>query len=370
LNAIWLYDKSQIAMTDAGRGLTMRVASVERRVRVAQIGCGFYGQNHLHAWRDLAAQGADLIAACDRDTAKARAAGEAFGIRWYTDAATMLTEEAIDLVDIVTRMDTHRGLAALAAERGVAAIVQKPFAPTWEDCLAIVKKAREAGTWLAVHENFRFGTAMRRVRELVAAGTIGTPSWARIGFRTGYDVYRGQPYFYDEERLAILDTGVHVLDLARVFLGEVERVSCETQRRNPKVRAEDTATMMLRHVSGAVSVVECTYEMRRVPDPFPETLLEIEGPRGSIVVGRGERLSVTTDGLLFEEHAAGPLLPWTTRPWHVSQEAVRHANAHMLAALRAGMPAETSGEDNLKTYALAEAAYESATSHAAVRPKA
>jgi predicted dehydrogenase len=64
------------------------------------------------------------------------------------------------------------------------------------------------------------------------------------------------------------------------------------------------------------------------------------------------------------------LLSWTTRPWHVSQEAVRNTNQHMLQALRAGRPADTSGEDNLKTYALVEAAYESARSHMSVRPKA
>jgi predicted dehydrogenase len=344
--------------------------STKERIRVGQIGCGFYGQNHLHAWRDLAQNGADLIAVCDRDAAKARTAGEAFDVPWYTDAEAMFSEKPLDLVDIATRMDTHRALAGLAAERGVAAIVQKPFAPTWEDCVAIVAKAKEHGAWLAVHENFRFATSMRRVRQVLASGTIGSPSWARISFRTGFDVYRGQPYFYDEKRLAILDVGIHVLDLARVFLGEVERISCETQRRNPKVRAEDTATMMLRHKSGAVSVVECTYEMRRIPDPFPETLLEIEGPKGSIVVSRGERMSVTTEGLFFEENIGSPLLSWTTRPWHVSQEAVRNTNAHMIDALRAGRPAETSGEDNLKTYALAEAAYQSAATGTAVRPRA
>ena len=349
----------------------MSTVGTDKPVRVAQIGCGFYGQNHLHAWRDLAADGADP----DRCVRPGRREGTKPLAKHLVFRGTRMPRRcwlssSIDLVDITTRMDTHRMLAALAADRGVAAIVQKPFAPTWEDCLAIVAKAEAEGTWLAVHENFRFATAMSRVRQLLASDTIGTPTWARISFRTGFDVYRGQPYFYDEERLAILDTGVHVLDLARVFLGDVERVYCEIQRRNSKVRAEDTATMMLRRVSGAVSIVECTYEMRRVPDPFPETLLEIEGPKGSIVVTRGERLSVTTDGLLFEEHAAAPLLPWTTRPWHVSQEAVRHANANMLAALRSGRPAETSGEDNLKTYALAEAAYQSAASHAAVRPKA
>ena len=77
---------------------------------------------------------------------------------------------------------------------------------------------------------------------------------------------------------------------------------------------------------------------------------------------------VTTQGLSFEEKIGGPLLAWTSRPWHVSQEAVLHTNAHMLSAFRAGRPADTSGEDNLKTYALVEAAYELASSGRAVRP--
>jgi len=100
----------------------------------------------------------------------------------------------------------------------------------------------------------------------------------------------------------------------------------------------------LRHASGAVSVVECTYEARRIPDAFPEVLLEIEGPVGSIVVKPGEKMVVTTQGLSFEEHIGSPLLSWTTRPWHVSQEAVRNTNAHMLDALRAGRPADTSAK--------------------------
>ncbi len=339
------------------------------RVRVGLIGCGFYARNHLHAWRDLEAAGADLVGVCDIDETKARAAGEAFGVPSFTDPAAMIEQAEPDLVDITTRMDSHRALARLAAERGVAAVVQKPFAPSYEDCVAAVETARRHGTFLAVHENFRFQTPMRRVAAVIASGAIGEATWGRISFRTGFDVYRTQPYFYGEERLAILDVGIHVLDLSRVFFGEVERVSCETQRRNPKVRAEDTATMLLRHVSGAVSVVECTYESRRIPDPFPETLLEIEGSAGSVVVGRGERMTVTSQGLSWDESIGAPLLSWTSRPWHVSQEGVLHANAHMLDSVKAGRPAETSGEDNLKTYALVDAAYEAARTGRAVRPK-
>jgi predicted dehydrogenase len=341
----------------------------KRAIRVGVIGCGFYAQNHLHSWQDLASEGAVLAAVCDVDAGKARTAGETFGVPSYTDAAAMLASEGLDAVDIVTRHDTHRLLCEMAISRGVATIVQKPFAPTWQDCVAIVEAADNAGVWLAVHENFRFQTPMRHVRRVIDSGVIGTPSWARVTFRTGFDVYRTQPYFYDEERLAIADVGIHMLDLARFFLGEAERISCETQRRNPKVRAEDTATMLLRHRSSAVSVVECSYEARRDPDPFPETMVEIEGDNGSIVVRPGSLMRVTSGGKTTEEDIGSPLRPWTSNPWHVAQEGAFVACRHFLDCLQRGVPAETSGRDNLKTYALVEAAYRAAAENRAVVPE-
>ena len=281
----------------------------------------------------------------------------------------MLRERDLGLIDIVTRMDTHREIAALAFDHGVPAVVQKPFAPTWEDCVAIVEGAEKAGLFLAVHENFRFQTPLRKVKELLDSGVIGAPSWARIGFRTGYDIYAGQPYFYGEERFVILDLGIHVVDVARFLLGEVERVSCETQRRNPKVKAEDTATMLLRHTSGAVSVVEATYETKKLPDPFPETMVEIEGPRGAIVLKPGYRMEVTVDGKMTASEIDIPLLNWAKPPWHMVEESVFRACAHFLDCVKSGREAATSGRDNLKTYAICEAAYESAATGRAVTPR-
>lgn len=342
--------------------------SDENPVKIAVLGCGFYAQNHLHAWADLSAAGAELVAVCDLSEEKARAAGERFGCDWYVDADAMFDDWAVDLVDIVTRMDTHRALAAKAAGRNIAAIVQKPLAPTMDECTEIVATASDHGTWLAVHENFRFGAGMRRVKEVIASGAIGTPDWARISFRTGYDVYAGQPYLAREERLVVLDSGIHVLDLARFFLGEVDRLSCEIQKRKTDIAGEDTATMLLRHKSGAVSVVESTYQAKREPDVFPETMLEIEGTDGSVVLSQNQTMSVTTSNEARTEVVDSPLLSWTSHPWHISQEAVLHANAHFLDAFRNGRDADTSGVDNLKTFALVEAAYEAAQAQRAVKP--
>jgi predicted dehydrogenase len=234
----------------------------------------------------------------------------------------------------------------------------------------MAKAAKAAGVFLAVHENFRFQAPMREVADRLRTGAIGEPSWARISFRTGYDIYRGQPYLLQEERFVILDLGVHVVDLARAFLGEVTHVSAETQRRNPKARGEDTATLLLKHQSGAVSLVECTYGSRRVPDSFPETLLEIEGPRGAILLKPGYALEVTVDGKVTATHTDAPPLPWAERPWHIVQESVYATCAHMLEAVRAGRDAATSAADNARTFAVCEAAYEAMGTGRAVRPPA
>ncbi len=343
--------------------------SPSKTTRIGLVGCGFYAQNHLHAWTGLCAQGAELVAVCDLDPEKARASGKKFGAAWYTDIDQMLDANAIDLLDIATQMGSHQKLAAAAAERGIASVLQKPLAPTLDEACEIVELAMERGVWLAVHENFRFGTGMQRVKQTIESGVIGAPNWARISFRTGYDVYAGQPYLAHERRFAILDSGIHVLDLARFFLGGVSRIACEIQKRRAGIAGEDTATMLLRHKSGAVSVVETTYQAKREPDVFPETMLEIEGTTGSVVLSQNLTMSVTENGKTKSEAVGSPLLPWTSHPWHVSQEAVVHANAHFLDAFANGRDADTSGADNLKTFALVEAAYEAAETHVSVRPR-
>lgn len=338
------------------------------RLRGALIGCGFFAQNHLNAWRDLA-QDVDLVAVCDMDKAKAEAAAAKFGVpKVYTDAAAMFAAERPDFVDIVTTMPSHKALVLLAASHRIPTIVQKPFAPTWQECVDMVEACRDAGVPLMVHENFRFQAPMLAIADLLKQGVLGDLTWARLTWRTNYDVYAGQPYLAKEKLFILLDLGIHVLDLARVLMGEVERLSCETQSLKPGIAGEDMATVMLRHTSGTVSVVDCTYEGKRDPDPFPETLLEIEGRRGSLVLSPGLQLKLTSDGVTTTRDLSTPLLSWTSHPWHVAQESVLNTQRHWVECLLQGREPATSGADNLKTYALVMAAYEAAGTHQSVRP--
>jgi len=337
--------------------------------RVGVLGCGFFAQNHLNAWRDLASRDVEIVAVCDTDRGKADSAAEQFGGTAYTDAAEMFAKARLDLVDIVTQVASHRPLVEMALRGGVRTIVQKPFAPSLADCVAMTDLAREKSVPLAVHENFRFQPALLEAKAVVDRGEIGSPNWARISFRTGYDIYAGQPYLLTEKKFVIADLGAHVLDLARFYLGEVEQITAETQQRRRGLSGEDTATMLLRHKSGAVSVVECTYEARRLPDPFPQTIIEIEGTTGSVVVGDNYRVHVTAGKETRTSQVEAVPRDWIQRPWHTIQTSVLNTCEHILEAFREGRSPGVAGDDNLKTMALCQAAYDSAASKNTVAPQ-
>ncbi len=329
------------------------------------IGTGFFAANHLNGWK--AVEGAEIVALCDLDQQKARAAADSFGVAHvHTDAGEMMRAHGLDFVDIITTAPSHRPLVELALRHGAHVICQKPFAESMADARAMVEAAEAAGKTLMVHENFRWQSPVRRVIELVRARRIGVPFFCRASFRSGYDVFSGQPYLAEGARFIIEDLGIHVLDIARAIMGDVSRVSAVTTRINPAIKGEDVATILLTHESGMASVVDCSYATRRSPETFPETLLEIDGPKGTIRLDAGYRLTVQADGAEEVIDAAPPLLPWAERPWHNIQESVVTIQQHFIDSLSAGTAPETSGADNLKTLALVEAAYVSAAEERSV----
>ncbi|WP_024350209.1 Gfo/Idh/MocA family protein [Aurantimonas coralicida] len=332
----------------------------------ALIGCGFFAQNQLHAWRDI--DGAEIVALCDRDPERLAATAETFGIaRTYTDAAAMFAAEELDFVDIATTVQSHRPLVEMAAGAGCHVICQKPFAETMDDARAMVAAVEAAGRTLMVHENFRWQSAVRKAIETVRSGAIGTPFFGRVAFRSGYDVYSGQPYLAEGERFIIEDLGIHILDISRALFGDVERIAATTQRVNPKIKGEDVATMLLAHEGGVTSVVDCSYATRRTPETFPQSLLEIDGTEGTLRLDAGYSLVVQTGGDETVTDVSPPVLPWAERPWHNIQESVRIIQQHFVACIDAGTQPETSGADNLKTLALVQAAYRSAETGETVR---
>jgi D-apiose dehydrogenase len=231
----------------------------------------------------------------------------------------------------------------------------------------MVAAAEAAGKVLMVHENFRWQSAVRAAIDALRSGAIGTPFFGRVSFRSGYDVYAGQPYLAEGKRFIIEDLGIHILDIARALFGEVSTITASTKRVNPKINGEDVATMLLAHQGGVTSVVDCSYATKRAPETFPETLLEIDGTEGTLRLDAGYRLTIQAGGKSETRDIAPPVLPWAERPWHNIQESVAIIQQHFVDCLREGRVPETSGADNLNTLALVEAAYLSAAESRSVR---
>jgi predicted dehydrogenase len=330
-------------------------------LRGALIGCGFFAVNQMHGWRDI--EGASIVAICDRDPERLKIVGDQFGVaKRYTDAAAMFASETLDFVDIATTAPSHRALVEMAAAHRVPAICQKPFAPTLADAKAMVKACTEAGVPLMVHENFRWQSPIQAVRAVLDSGEIGTPFFGRISFRSAYDVFSGQPYLATGKRFIIEDLGIHMIDIARFLLGDVSTITTRTTRVNPAIAGEDVATMLMDHESGATSVVDCSYASRHATEPFPETLIEIDGSDGTIRLAQGYKLTVTGKSGTVVNDVSPPLLPWASRPWHNIQESVVAIQKHWVDCLATGKEPATSGADNLKTFTLVEAAYDGAAS--------
>lgn len=331
------------------------------RKKGALVGCGFFAANHLNGWNMVA--DTEIVALCDRDPDRLNAAGQAYGIKaLYTDMTELLAHEQVDFVDIVTTVPSHRALVEQAAAQHVHIVCQKPFAETLEDAQAMIGAARSAGVTLMVHENFRWQSAVRQVIKHVRDGAIGTPFFCRASFRSGYDVFSGQPYLAEGARFIIEDLGIHVLDIARAIMGDVQRVAATTARINPAIKGEDVATILLTHDTGMTSVVDCSYATKRTPETFPETLLEIDGDLGVIRLDAGYQLTIQAGGTTDQRDVSPELYDWAEKPWHNIQESVVAIQTHFVQCLLNGDEPETSGDDNLKTLELVEAAYRSAAS--------
>lgn len=328
-------------------------------LKFAVLGTGFWSNFQIPAWFEVG--GVELVALYNRTVAKAEAAAAKYDVpRVYGDAEELFRNEELDFVDIITEVPAHAPLVHLAAKYKVPVICQKPMASDYATCEAMVAACREAGVPFMIHENFRWQTPMRALKAVLDEGTIGQPFRARLQFIHGLPtIFENQPFLKELEKFAFTDVGSHLFDLARFFFGEAQSIYAQTYRSRPDIKGEDVASAMLR-IGDLICTCEISYSSKVEHPCFPETLIFIEGSKGTIELARDLWLRVTTDEGTTAQRCAPPTYAWADPDYAVVHASIVPCNANLLHALRMGTPAETSGEDNLKTMRLVYSAYESA----------
>jgi len=331
------------------------------KLKGVSVGAGYFSRFHFDAWSRIPE--VDLLAVCDRDPERARAAAEAHGIeRRYADCREMLDAERPDFVDIIAPPQAHREICRIAAERGVHVICQKPLAPSIEEARRIVDAARAAGVRFMVHENFRFQPWHREIKRLLDAGAIGERLHSlafrsRPGDGSGAGAYLGrQPYFRAMRRFLIHETGVHFIDTFRYLAGEVSRVHAVLRRLNPVIAGEDCGLLVFEFKGGAVGLWDANrWNESTADDPrytFGDFLVEASG--GAI--------RLAADGTLAVKPLGKPerLHEYRHERRGFGGDCVHATLRHFVERLLDGKPFETEGDEYLRTLAVEEAFYRSA----------
>ncbi len=146
------------------------------KYRIAQVGCGNRGKQHIDGWR-ANPERFEIVALCELDRDKMRQVAEERGISpaFYTDAERMLAETKPDLFCFATQPNVRLEMVELAARHGVKALAfEKPMARNLEDALKITSICREHGIKATVCHQQKYLTSMQKLKEVVDSGDIGT----------------------------------------------------------------------------------------------------------------------------------------------------------------------------------------------------
>ncbi|MFN0124757.1 MAG: Gfo/Idh/MocA family protein [Blastocatellia bacterium] len=337
------------------------------KLRFAIVGTGFWARYQLAAWREVA--GARCVALCNRHRDKAEELARKFGVpSVYDDPREMLQREQLDFLDIITDVTTHSALVHLAAAHRLPVISQKPMAATLAEATGMVRVCRAAEAPFFVHENWRWQTPLRQVKHELQRGVIGQPFRARLHFCSSFPVFDNQPFLKELAQFILTDIGSHLLDTARFLFGEATTLYCQTHRIHRDIKGEDVATVMMTMEGGMTVVCEMSYASRTEHERFPETYVYVEGEKGSLELGPDYWVRVTTASGTCARRHPPPRYDWVDPAYELVQASIVPCNADLLAALRGERPAETTGEDNLKTMQLVFSSYESACSGKVVNP--
>lgn len=269
-----------------------RAARLEARTpNVALVGCGRIGRK-----RAQALGGARLVVCADIDGNRAEALAQTIpGTSATGDWRAAVAHTDVDLVIVSTVNNALAPVTLAAIEADKHVLVEKPAALTASELDAVIDAAGVAGVCVRVGFNHRYHPALRKSRELFDSGALGPMMFVRAryghGGRPGYEKeWRADPAVAGGGEL--IDQGVHVIDLARWFLGDFTRVDGFAQTYFWQMPVDDNAFLLLRTAGGQTAAlhVSCTEwkNLFSLEIYGRQAKLHIEGLGGSYGV---ERLS-------------------------------------------------------------------------------
>ena len=226
---------------------------------VAIVGCGLIGQKRAHCLAD-----ARLLVCADVDRNRAASLARAFpGAEATDDWRAAVERRDVQAVLVSTTNDALAEVTSASVSAGKHVLVEKPAARSVSELAPVRRAAGRAGVVVRVGFNHRYHPALLKAKALVGEGAIGPLMFIRgrygHGGRVGYErEWRADPARSGGGEL--IDQGVHLIDLSRWFLGELDDVVGFSHTYFWNMPVEDNGFMILRNSEDMVAFlhVSCT----------------------------------------------------------------------------------------------------------------
>lgn len=277
---------------------------MEEKLNFAIIGCGRISSKHVEGIINNHAE-AELVAVSDLVRGKMDEAVSFYhdylkdndpeipdeeienlrnnNIRKYKDYQKLLDEDDIDVVTIATESGYHPEITKDALEAGKHVIVEKPMALSINDAEEMINTAEREGQKLSVCSQNRFNPTVRQLRKAVEENRFGKLVHAVSSIRWNRnDEYYDMDDWHGTLELdggILMNQGLHNIDMLRWMMGDVERVTAETDNFLRDIETEDAGMAVVRFKNGSIGLIEgsvCIY-----PKNLEETF-NMFGEKGTV----------------------------------------------------------------------------------------
>lgn len=265
---------------------------MKKEIRFGIVGCGAIAQWHTHAIK--ASDNAVLAAVMDPNLSTAKKWGEDYKVPFFTDMDSLLKSD-IDAISVCTPSGLHATLAMQALKANKHVIVEKPMAITADSLKALLQAEEESKARIFPISQLRTMPDVQKAKQLIDDGILGRIVMADLSMK-----YYRKPEYYEEKKWrgtwmmdgggALMNQGIHGLDLMRYLCGEVTDVSAHIGTLFHTIETEDTLAANLRFEHGGLGVMTATTSVY----PGFRRRLEICGTEGSLVLEEAQLTQLHT----------------------------------------------------------------------------
>jgi scyllo-inositol 2-dehydrogenase (NAD+) len=272
-----------------------------KKINVGLIGVGRMGAIYAE---DLVyrVSGAHLVAASDIDSTVKSRVTELGVKKWYPHYQDLITDQEIDAVVIVTPTSAHCEIALEAARAGKAIFCEKPLSISLAEARTTAQTIADSGIFFYMGFMRRFDRGYRAAKQKIDQGAIGKAVTFKASSR---DPFRPSLEYLDPNHSGgiMIDMGIHDIDLARWFMGEIKSVyaigGVLSYPEVSEIGDIDNAIITLTFESGALGVIDLTrkgvygYDIRT----------EILGTEATIKIGYLRETPITfsnADGVMHD----------------------------------------------------------------------